>query len=85
LGKKYRNGLSAHKAKLWYLKAANNSHPRAKVAIGDLYNSHTFHCSKRDIQKALDWYLRAHENGNKEAAYIIARLYKTATSIENHK
>jgi TPR repeat protein len=55
------------------------------VAIGDLYNSHTFHCSKRDIQKALDWYLKAHENGNKEAAYIIAKLYKTATSIENRK
>jgi uncharacterized protein len=86
LGSLYETGLaigpkrkSLQKSFEWMLKAAEQSHPDAILAVGTAY--FLGRGTSLDYSIAAQWYTKAAQQGDAAAQYLIASMHESATGV----
>jgi uncharacterized protein len=70
---------SLEKSYVWYLKAAEQNHPDATLAVGTSY--FLGRGTVLDYTKAAHWYLKAAQQGDAAAQYLVASMFESATGV----
>jgi uncharacterized protein len=66
----------------WHLKAAEQGHTDAALAVGTAY--FLGRGTALDYAKAAVWYTKAAEQGDSAAQYLIASMYESATGVQRN-
>lgn len=63
----------------WYTKAAEQGHPEAQSALGEMYDEGEG--VTQDFKEAFDWYIKAAEQGNSRAQYLLGNMYEKGNGV----
>jgi hypothetical protein len=68
----YENNRNAHH---WLLKSANQGHPGAQTALGNMLEANCGVGVSQDIEKAMEWYQLAADQGESGAMFRLGHMY----------